>query len=70
VTLVVSQVAWKCGGQQAPFAVQLAAGGDHTVVLTRSGQLLTCGNGENGELGHCDRKMHRTMALVQQFSPD
>ena len=38
--------------------IQVSCGDEHTVMLTATGEIYTCGNGVHGALGHgnrCDR---------------
>ncbi|KAG8212750.1 hypothetical protein J437_LFUL019699 [Ladona fulva] len=37
-------------------AVRLASGSDHLVILTRDGQVFTCGCGEQGQLGRVSER--------------
>jgi len=49
-------------------AVQVAAGGTHTAIVTREGELWTFGTGDGGQLGHIDRLEKRVPTCVQSES--
>eukprot|EP00759_Apiculatamorpha_spiralis_P032647 PhF_6_TR3411/c0_g1_i1/m.4926 len=48
-----------------PMIVAIAAGANHTVLLASTGAVLTCGNGEFGQLGHNDRGVQLVPRLVK-----
>ena len=45
-------------------AVAVAAGGTHSLVLTRDGAVLSFGNGRHGQLGHGSRECHFEPKMV------
>ena len=45
--------------------LQVAAGGGHTLLLTDTGDVLSCGCGENGQLGHGSRSNVFSPALIE-----
>lgn len=51
-------------------AVQVSCGWAHTIVLTTDGRVFTCGDGENGKLGHGDTqdKSMPTQVEVEHFN--
>lgn len=48
--------------------VAIACGYSHTALLTEGGELLTCGNGIHGQLGHSTEKDQLTPKLVEALS--
>jgi len=50
-------------------AVQVAAGGSHTAIVTGEGELWTFGIGSSGQLGHSDTLEKRVPTCVQGESP-
>lgn len=46
----------------------VAAGWNHSLVLTERGDLYACGYGLNGQLGLGDKESKTSMTFVQSFS--
>ena len=44
--------------------VAVAAGGNHSVMLSAAGRVYTCGHGTNGQLGHGDTQHQSAPKLV------
>ena len=59
--VVPMEVAGEIGGSKA---VMLAAGGEHTMVVTHDGALWGCGWGKYGQLGVGDRDNRLTLMRV------
>ena len=47
--------------------MQVAAGGEHTIVLTASGRLFACGQSEYGQLGILDENVEREGHLLSHI---
>lgn len=51
------------GGKEAPFAVDISAGGRHSAAVTRDGSLYTWGSNQCGQLGFASQAVYVPMKV-------